>query len=688
MRHEHPTVLTERSRSVDLKMNPKPLRLRLTWNDTATGDCRSPILDLPIALGRIFGSMASTINGERVSRIALNSSQVSRFHAVITSEGDSIVVTDMGSRNGTFVNGVRQTRCVLANGDMLQIGPYAIGISVAVNSTETQSVNSHIFFNPQTNLPDPAILQSLVSPPSQTASKGEFPPIAFMQASEVTMRSLLSMGIPVAEIDWTAIGGGLGSFIWVDLLRICGVKADRIAVLGLENQPYARYRRLCLNSQIPLHERLRSNSDSCPDNIWGWPPYAVREAGQELLKGRLGESLKLMWQVFAEPTFAETYTPRAGKVFDSIDRETLRIGWQEMFRYGRVRGIRKTDDGRYAIAYSRSNADHRDHAFLIAKYLHIATGYPAIQFLPDLQAYREKTQDFQSVVNAYESHDSVYQNLEARGGIVLLRGRGIVASRVVQRLYEARQQNPNIQVLHLMRSPKPLGNKFDRAQRSVENHYEFQPFNWPKACWGGELREVLEKAPQEFRPQLLTDWGGTTTANRSDWRRIVKEGLSQGWYQISFGEVERVERDSQNRTVTYIREKGLKGQIKLEADFIIDATGLDAKVKTSPLLDDLVVQYNLTLNGLGRFSVNNDFELLEMRNSPSNGEGREGRVYAAGAITLGGPYAPVDSFLGLQYAGLRSIQSLAQAKASGLQKLTVWRSLVQWLKWIFNKSPG
>ncbi|MEG4056353.1 MULTISPECIES: FHA domain-containing protein [unclassified Microcoleus] len=666
-------------------MNSQPLRLRLTWTDTATGDCRSPILDLPIALGRIFEAMPATINGKRVSRIALSSSQVSRFHAVIGTEGNSILLTDTGSRNGTFVNGVRQTRCVLANGDMLQVGPYAIGISFAVNSPEMPSVNFHIFFNPQTNGPDPALGQPVMLQLPQTSSRGEFPPIEFLQASQVSMRSLESRGLPVTEVDWAAVGGGLGSFIWVDLLRICGVKIDRIAVLGMENQPYARYLRLCLNSQIPLRERLRSNSDSCPDNIWGWPPYALREAWQELRKGRLGMSLKLMWQVFAEPTFAETYTPRAGNVFDSIDREVDRIGWNQMFRYGRVRGIRKTDDGRYAIAYSRSDADHREHAFLIAKYVHLATGYPAIQFLPDLQAYREKTQDFESVVNAYESHDGVYEKLEASGGSVLIRGRGIVASRVVQRIYEARQRNRNIQVLHLMRSPKPQGNKFKLAQRRVENHYEFQPFNWPKACWGGELRVLLEQAAPELRPQLLTDWGGTTTAQRSDWRRIVKEGLSQGWYQITFGEVERVERDSQNRTVTYIQEKELKGQIKLEADFIIDATGLDAKVKTSPLLNDLVAQYNLPLNGLGRLSVNNDFEVPELRNS--SGSNTEGRVYAAGAITLGGPYAPVDSFLGLQYAALRSVESLAANRVAGVRKLSVWRSFVQWLKWILNKSP-
>jgi hypothetical protein len=55
---------------------------------------------------------------------------------------------------------------------------------------------------------------------------------------------------------------------------------------------------------------------------------------------------------------------------------------------------------------------------------------------------------------------------------------------------------------------------------------------------------------------------------------------------------------------------------------------------------------------------------------------------------LGGPYAPVDSFLGLQYAALRSVESLAANGAPGVGKLSVWRSFVQWLKWILNKSPG
>ncbi|OCQ97911.1 hypothetical protein BCD67_01910 [Oscillatoriales cyanobacterium USR001] len=674
-------------------MNPKPFRLQLSWEDTSLGDRREPLLELPIAFGRIFESMPATINSDRVSRIILNSSQVSRFHALIALENGSIVVTDIGSRNGTFINGTRQTRGILANGDTLQIGPYSIAISFAPHRT-FPNTNSQIFFNQNTNIPDPVAL------PNQSVIRG-FPPPIFVESSIVSVKSIQATGLPINEIDYATIGAGLGSFIWADLLRISGVKTSQIIALGMENKPYSRYQRLCVNSQIPPHERLRSNSDSCPDNIWGWPSYALREAWQEIQKGHLNNALKLMWQVFSEPAFAETYTPKSGNVFDSIDREAARIGWKEIYYYGRVLGIRKTDDGRYAIAYSRSSANQRDHAFIIAKYVHLATGYPAIQFLPDLQRYREQTRDFKSVVNAYESHDFVYEYLEHNGGIVLIRGRGIVASRVVQRLYEARAKNPNIKILHLMRSPKPQGNKFGNARRKVENHTEFQPFNWPKACWGGELRVLLEAEtnPENHR-QLLTDWGGTTTADRQDWRRIIQEGLSQGWYQITFGEVEKVDRDTQNRTVTYIQEKALKGKLQLTADFIIDATGLDAKVNTSPLYADLVSQYHLPLNHLGRLTVTKDFELLEMRclrlatPTPLNpnqqggtGFTKAGRIYAAGAITLGGPYAPVDSFLGLQYAALQSIKSLAAAAAPGIKKLNPFQSLLQWWKWIRNQSP-
>jgi pSer/pThr/pTyr-binding forkhead associated (FHA) protein len=652
------------------------IQIQLSWEDPTTGERREPRLNLPIAFGREFARMPAELRGQPVARMLLNSTEVSRFHALIDWEQDQLVVVDQGSVNGVSVNGQQLTRSILNSGDTLKIGPYIITLTFGVVIAAPAPVivvPPTIQFNPDTNLPDPSLR------PAQpiTPLGSNFPPPLF-QNELVAVQAVHATGKPVEECDYLAVGAGLGSFVWVDLLRLSGVPADKIMALGLEGEPYARYKRLCLNSQIPLHERLRSNSDSCPDNIWGWPSYALRESWHDLIKGKLDGAMKYLWQVFSEPTFAETYTPRAANVFDSIDREAKRIGWDKIYHYGRVRAIRKTEDGRYCVAYSRQGGGN--HAFIITRYLHLATGYPAIQFLPDLQAFREKYQDFKTVVNAYEEHDHVYQQLEQNGGKVLIRGRGIVASRVVQRIYEARKHNKEIRVLHLMRSPKPQGNKFQKATRTVRNHYEFQPFNWPKACWGGELRVMLEKATPEERKGLLSDWGGTTTADRQDWQYMAEQGLREGWYKIEFGEVQKVERDAQNRTITYIQEKGF-GQMTLDADFIVDATGLDAKVEASPLLEDLVKHYKLPLNYLGRLVVANNFELPEMRNG-------NGQMYASGAITLGGPYAAVDSFLGLQYSALVALDGLSAARAVGVHRLNVFSSFGQWLKWVLNQSPS
>lgn len=635
-------------------------QIQLTWQDPDTEEQQSFVSQQPIALGRDWHQLPEQYQGQPVTRIVLTDTKVSRFHALILCGPDQAQILDQNSSNGLQVNGARQVVGVLRTGDRIQIGAYEITVTLMSGVAPPQQ--------------DSVIL--VPEPVAAAEATSTFPPPCF-QSRQVDVQALYATRLPVEEIEYAAVGAGLGSFVWIDCLRLSGARADQIRALGLEDKPYARYQRLCLNSQIPPHERLRSNSDSCPDNIWGWPSYALREVWRDLQSGKWESVKQRLWQVFAEPAFAETYTPQAGNVFASIDREADRIDWPQIYRFGRVRALRQTQDGRYAIAYSQGRGQH---AFLVARYVHLATGYPVIQFLPDLKQYRSEHNDFKSVVNAYEDHNHVYQFLEQQGGTVVLRGRGIVASRIIQRLFEARQRQPNISVLHLMRTPKPKGNPYGKSQRPVKNHFEFQPFNWPKACWGGTLREVLEKAEPEMRSQLLDQWGGTTTADRTDWQNIVQQGIDEGWYQITFGTVSRVEPDRYGRPITYIQGSQLHGEMKLEANFIIDATGLDGKVKSDPFLADLVEHYSLPLNPKQRLAVANDFELLELRN-------QQGRVYAAGAITFGGPYAAVDSFLGLQYSALRAVDGLVAARAPGLKKLDGLRSLEQWLRWVNNKAP-
>ena len=63
-----------------------------------------------------------------------------------------------------------------------------------------------------------------------------------------------------------------------------------------------------------------------------------------------------------------------------------------------------------------------------------------------------------------------------------------------------------------------------------------------------------------------------------------------------------------------------------------------------------------------------------------------GRFFVAGTAALGGPYAPVDSFLGLQYAALRSYDELAKTEPE-LRPLTTLNSIRGWRRHRKGRAP-
>src|SRR5258708_7632001 len=136
-----------------------------------------------------------------------------------------------------------------------------------------------------------------------------------------------SAGIPINDIPIVTVGGGIGSFVTVDYLRIYGVPTNRLRVLSNIDKPWDTYQYLTRVSQIPGPERIRSDSSSRPDNIWGFPSYALEEAWRD-------RSLKHLFQVATEPVFADYWTPRAGTVFRNLEREHKRIAWSEMLVKG------------------------------------------------------------------------------------------------------------------------------------------------------------------------------------------------------------------------------------------------------------------------------------------------------------------------------------------------------------------
>lgn len=58
------------------------------------------------------------------SDIFLNDMTVSRSHAIVELDEHGVKVTDAGSLNGTYINGVCADEALLNDGDVLQIGTF------------------------------------------------------------------------------------------------------------------------------------------------------------------------------------------------------------------------------------------------------------------------------------------------------------------------------------------------------------------------------------------------------------------------------------------------------------------------------------------------------------------------------------------------------------------------------------
>jgi ABC transport system ATP-binding/permease protein len=79
----------------------------------------SPIASSPASSGDI------TIGRDSGNSLHLSHPLVSRFHAVARmSGGEGIIIEDLGSTNGTFVNGKSIRRARIADDDIVHIGPY------------------------------------------------------------------------------------------------------------------------------------------------------------------------------------------------------------------------------------------------------------------------------------------------------------------------------------------------------------------------------------------------------------------------------------------------------------------------------------------------------------------------------------------------------------------------------------
>lgn len=86
--------------------------------------------DAPIILRLPTGSVR-TIGRTTRADFIIDAALVSRLHCRLTAErSNQLVVEDLGSTNGTLVNGQRIGRQVLRPGDVLTVGRVAFTVSV------------------------------------------------------------------------------------------------------------------------------------------------------------------------------------------------------------------------------------------------------------------------------------------------------------------------------------------------------------------------------------------------------------------------------------------------------------------------------------------------------------------------------------------------------------------------------
>ena len=133
----------------------------------------------------------------------------------------------------------------------------------------------------------------------------------------------------------------------------------------------------------------------------------------------------------------------------------------------------------------------------------------------------------------------------------------------------------------------------------------------------------------------------------------MADGRAGGYYHDMQGEVRRSSRGASGGVVSYVKSRKTGQEQRIESDFIIDCTGLEADISEHRVLADLLKYSGADRNPLGppggRAALRDQGDRERRR-----------RPVRVGAATLGGYFPGVDTFLGLQIAAQEIADDLAR----------------------------
>ena len=181
---------------------PPAETITLRWRDPETDQPCHQTMPLPTTIGR--GSDAAVTLVDRL---------VSRTHARIEREGDDIVLTNRGA-NGTIVNGQREDRALLADGDIVQIGPFVLTVQLAapaapehaprVVAAPREDVAAQAAVAPPMEhlvppVDDAPPMEAMAPPVEDVAPAGEAAPLVEAAPSEMIAPPMAAMAPPEVE---------------------------------------------------------------------------------------------------------------------------------------------------------------------------------------------------------------------------------------------------------------------------------------------------------------------------------------------------------------------------------------------------------------------------------------------------------------------------------------------------------
>lgn len=154
-----------------------------------------------------------TIGREVSNAIAINDAEISRKHSQLVLQGGKYVLTDLGSTNGTFVNGQRLTgQHVLQPGEVISLGEQISLLFEAVTITD----------------PNATMLSSPAPAATPYAAPGSQPPPAY--AGQAPSGPIDNMPAPASSPNTVPIVVGVGCVV---LVCLCGLSLFLIDYLNM-----------------------------------------------------------------------------------------------------------------------------------------------------------------------------------------------------------------------------------------------------------------------------------------------------------------------------------------------------------------------------------------------------------------------------------------------------------------------